>query len=285
MATVYLPLSSLSRKILVAEYGHEPIVPGRADWLSDVLRVDRRDTQFQARALSAIQTGVLISVSPGLADQIARQCDRLGVVLHRLHIEMLTRIMLAASNSGNAAKTAMQTFYETYNLDDDDLSQESAYREYQRFRRAFFEKKSANSAKKNRHFVLPDSRIWQGTRPEKKTLTNAQLDALCCILDERLQSARIRRLRRLTLQAHLYIYAVLGRRNYQALARKFQRHPANVYRAMNTVRRRIRQDERFAAAILPILNGSIVLPVSESGSNLCTTPPPAAPAISNQETL
>ena len=169
MATVYLPLSSLSRKILVAEYGAEPIAPGRADWMSDVLRVDRRDTQFQARALELIRSGVLLSVSPALADRVTQQAERLGVVLHRLHIEMLTRIMLAASESGQPAKTAMQCFYDAYDLDEDDLSQESAYREYQRFRKTFFERKQANSAKKNRAVVTPDSRIWQGASGEKKT--------------------------------------------------------------------------------------------------------------------
>lgn len=283
MATVYLPLSSLSRKILVAEYGAEPIAPGRADWMSDVLRVDRRDTQFQARALELIRSGVLLSVSPALADRVTQQAERLGVVLHRLHIEMLTRIMLAASESGQPAKTAMQCFYDAYDLDEDDLSQESAYREYQRFRKTFFERKQANSAKKNRAVVTPDSRIWQGASGEKKRPTNTQLDAICDLLDERLRLARIRRLQRLTMQAHLYIYAVVGGRDYKALSRRFSRHPANVYRCMNAVRRRIRFDKAFAAAILPLIEQSAVLPAAPAAAHLCATPPPAVPAISDPE--
>ena len=47
MATVSLKISRFSRKIIIAEYGYaEPVVPGRADWLSDQLRIDRSDTRF-----------------------------------------------------------------------------------------------------------------------------------------------------------------------------------------------------------------------------------------------
>lgn len=278
MATVLLPLSSFSRKILLAEYGGtEPIEPGRADWLSDVLRVDRSDTRFPARAIDALNSSLMLVTTPAVADHISAQGKCLGVVLHRHHIEMLTRAMLAVATAGGAAKTAMQTFFDTYDLDDDDLSQESAYREYQRFRRNFFKKMQAKAAKKSRPDVLRDSRIWQGSGAETGACTNTELDALCAVASARIRAARIRRIQRISFQAHLYIYAVRGGRDVAAIARRFRRHKANVYRALATVRRRLRHDRRFAEAILPLLDAGAVLPGPAAAAHICANSPKTEP--------
>lgn len=284
MATVFLPVSTFSRKILLSEYGGaEPVVPGRADWLSDQLRIDRSDTGFSAAALSALSTGILIEAPARLADRIARDGQRIGIVIHRLHIEQLTKHMLSAALMGVEAKRAMRTFYELYRLDDDDLDEQSVYREYGRFRSNFFRKISAKSGTKSPDDVRPESRIWQGISGESERVSNAVLAALCEILTDRLHLCRIRRLKRLTKQAHIYIWARRGRRRWDDIGKRFGCRRSSVYRALKSVRARIREDKRFARAILPLLDASFVLPAPPPAGNLCCIPP-AAPAFSDPET-
>lgn len=279
MATVYLPLSSFSRKILLTEYGgEEPVVPGRADWLSDQLRTDRSDTKFSDRVLALMATGIRLEVPAAIADHIATQGHRLGVVIHRNHIEQLTRHMLSAVILGSEAKRAMRAFYDLYDLDDDDLDEQSVYREYGRFSKKFFEKIDAKAATKSAGVVRRDSRIWQGANAQAPRVTNATLESVCAALDERLRELRIRRLKRLTKQAHVYLWYMCGRRRVEKVARTFGIHRSGVYRAIKSVRRRIRSDKAFAGAILPLTDPAFVLPAGAAQPNLCATPPAAAPA-------
>lgn len=261
MATVFLPLSRFSRKIILAEYGTaEPVVPGRADWLSDQLRIDRRDTRFPDNALAALSATVLLEVPASLADRIAIDGQRTGAVLHRLHIEQLTRHMLSAVIMGGEAKLAMRAFYDMYRIDDDDLDEQSVYREYGRFSRKFFQKISAKSVTKSGNAVRPDCRIWQGVSLPVPRITNAALDAICDLLDERLRECRIRRLTRLTRQAHIFIYCVRGQRTPTKAAERFKVSRRSVYRALRAVRHRMRDNKRFAQVILPLTDLAFVLP-------------------------
>lgn len=284
MATVYLPLSSFSRKILLTEYGFEdPVTPGRADWLSDMLRIDRSDTRFADSVTQQLTSGLHLQVSAALADRIVHQGVAIGAVIHRHHIEQLTRHMLASSMGITNAKASMQAFYEYYGLDDDDVAQESVYREYNRFKRVFFRAKRATTAKKSAVPVRPNSQVWQGFSGIESRISNADLEALCRHLDERLAASRIRRVQRLSEWSRMYIYAVRGGRPPHAIARRFRKHLATVYRAQGYVRLRIRRDRRFAAAILPLLDDSFVLPGEGAGRHICTKTPAAAPAASYPE--
>lgn len=271
MATVHLRISPLSRKIILSESGGiEPVTPGRADWLSDCLRIDRSDTGFSPAAQAVLRTSLLLDVPPALADRITSGGDRIGMVLHRLHIEMLTRYMLSAAALGKEAKAAMRAFYDLYDLDDDDLDEQSLYREYSRFRKTFFEKITAKSGTKSPLVVQPDSRLWQGVSAASRRISNAALDALCAHLDERLRDCRIRRLARLSRQARIYIYCIRGRRSPRKVAERFGIGKSSAYRALRAVRNRMRDNKQFAAAILPLLDESFVLPAPDEAGHLCT---------------
>ncbi len=279
MATVYLPLSSFSRKILLTEYaGADPITPGRADWLSDMLRIDRSDTRFPESVTASIRSGVLLNVSATLADRIIHQGERIGAVIHRHHVEQLTRYMLASSMGIANAKAAMQAFYEHYRIDDDDMSQESLYREFSRFKRTFFRNTPAKTATKSQVHVPRNSQLWHGFSAHENRITNALLDDLCALLDERLAASRIRRLQRITEHAHIYLYTVRGGRTPDLVAKRFKKHRATIYRAVGYVRTRIRRDRRFAEAIMPLLDPSFVLPSQSAPAHLCINTPVAVPA-------
>lgn len=271
MATVFLPTSSFSRKILLVEYGGvEPVVPGRADWLSDQLRIDRSDTGFSTNLLATLTTGLLVEVPAHVADRISLQGTRTGAVLHRLHIEMLTRHMISSVMMGCEAKKAMRNFYDTYGLDDDDLDEQSVYREYGRFSRNFFAKIEAKSGTKSHNAVRPESRIWQGVFAEKDRPSNTHINTLCEAFDTRLRACRIRRVKRLTKQAHIYIWSKRGNRRWDEIGKRFGIQRSSVYRALKSVRKRIREDKAFSRAILPLLDPAFVLPAPGTPVHLCT---------------
>jgi hypothetical protein len=258
--TVFLPLSKFSAKILATEYGGQsPITPGRADWLSDILRINRSDTRFTPEEEAIIQSGLMIQVPPPVAQLVEAQSLRIGIVIHRLHLENLSRHMAACAircpGKGHAT-AAMRDYYQMYGLDDDDFSPESAYREYSRFSKKFLSKPATNIAAD----VRPKSRVWQQADTSVQRINHEQLDRICAYLDERFAEARIRRVQILSQHAHMYIYAVRGGRDVAAIARRFKRHRANVYRALAHIRHRLKNDERVAKAMRPLLNPSFVLP-------------------------
>lgn len=266
---IFLPLSSFSAKIILTEYGTtQPITPGRADWLSDIIRIDRSSTRFTAEEESVIVTGLQMSVPDSLAEQIKSQGLRLGIVIHRLHIENLSRHMAACAMrfpSKGLAMAALRDFYDHYNISDDDFALESAYREYSRFRKKFL----ANPATNKTHRVLPESRVWQHRDNTVENINQVGLDALCRVLDTRLVNARIRRHKVLARQAYIYIYAVRGGRDIAEISRRFKVHRANVYRAIQRIRLRLKSDRVFQKAIGPLLDTSFVLPAPLSGIDIC----------------
>lgn len=266
---IVVPLTPMSAKILATEYGRSPITPGRADWLSDVLRIDRSSTRFTPEEEAAVSSGVLLNVSPKVASQIERQGKRLGVVIHRLHLENLSRHMAACSMrfpTKGLAMVALRDFYDYYGLSDDDFSQESAYREYSRFRKKFL----ANSATNSRHRVRPESRIWQQRDNQVEHINQAGLDVLCRVLDDRLRQARIRRREVLARHAYIYIYAVRGGRDIAEISRRFKKHRANVYRAISHIQGKMKSDARFARILGPILSPAFVLPAPSQATDICS---------------
>ncbi len=279
---IFLPLSSFSEKILRTEYeGFQPISPGRADWLADVIRIDRTTTRFTPEEEAVVKSGLEIKVPAQLAAQIQAQGLRLGVVIHRLHLEQLSRHMHACSlrfPGKGLAMSALRDFYAQYSLSDDDFSQESAYREYSRFRKKFL----ANSATNISRTVRPQSRIWQYRDNSVEAINQAALDELCRALDARLEAARIRRREILARHGYIYIYAVRGGRDIGEIKRKFKKHRANIYRALAHIRHRIKTDRKFARAILPLLDPSYVLPPPSGAPHICDEKD-SGPAPANQE--
>jgi hypothetical protein len=267
---IFLPLSSFSAKIILTEYGSkQPITPGRADWLSDVIRIDRSQTRFTLEEESVIGSGIQVKVPGLIAEQIKSQGLRLGIVIHRLHLENLSRHMVACAMrfpSKGLAMSALRDFYTHYGISDDDFSLESAYREYSRFRKKFF----ANPATNKTARVLSDSRIWQRRDNTVNHINHEGLDALCRILDTRLESSRIRRHKVLARQAYIFIYAVRGGRDIGEISRRFKVHRANVYRAIARIKSRLRQDRHFSRVLSPIIDPLFVLPAAPMDPDICT---------------
>lgn len=266
---MFLPLSSFSAKILATEYGGiQPIIPGRADWLSDVIRIDRTTTRFTTEEEAVVKSGLDIKVPNPLAAQIENQGLRLGVVIHRLHLENLCRHMAACAMrfpGKGYAMSSLRDFYNYYDISDDDFSLESAYREYSRFRKKFL----ANPATNKNRRVLPKSRVWRHRDNDVENINQVGLDALCRVLDQRLEAARIRRRDVLARHAYIYIYAVRGGRDIGEIKRRFKKHRSNVYRAIAHIRQRLKTDKRFARALMPLLDPSFVLPVPEIKADIC----------------
>lgn len=270
MVTVQIRVSPFSRKILLTEFGGaEPVRPAKADWLADVLHIDRRHTNFRQRYFDALTTTIHIDLVDAAAERLRYQGNRLGVVLHRLHIEQLSRHMVAAKLIGSEAKEAMLIFYQHYGLDDDDFSMDSAYREYQRFQRTFFREKHTKSAKKSAPVVLRFSRILQGEHVASERPTIGYLNALSEYLEQELSRQPYRSRLRMLQQAVCYIYCVRGSMKPTEVARRTKRHLANVYKAIRATRRRMKKDVAFARLVREICSESFVLPAPAAAGHLC----------------
>lgn len=270
MVLITVRVSPFSRKILLAENGGTmPVAPAKADWLSDVLRIDRRDTNFRLLYIEALTTEIQLEVPERLAAQLHAQGDRIGVVLHRLHLEQLSRHMISARLMQAEVKKALRQFYDYYDISEDDFSEESAYREYQRFRRLFFRENAAKSATKTQPVVTRKSRIWQPEIPESQRPTLTHLRALISHFADLVAEQRYRRHYRLMRQAACYIYTVRGGLSNEKVCKHTGRHRASVFRALAAVRKRMKKDKEFARMLHLVCDESFVLPEAAPADHLC----------------
>lgn len=130
MVLVSLPLSSFSKKIILADYGHAPIQLGKGDDLLYLLccrRPQGKDDPVSVRLSDRLD--FLVS------EQVAKcvKARTTGWVLHQMHLHRLCTHVQSVILAGGTAEGAIESFYQVYGLGDDDFSFESAYKRWQRF--------------------------------------------------------------------------------------------------------------------------------------------------------
>ena len=130
MVLVSLPISSFSKKIILADYGQAPIQLGKGDDLLYLLccrRPQGKDDPVSVRLSDRLE--FLVS------EQVAKcvKARTTGWVLHQMHLHRLCTHVQSALLSGGTAEGAIDIFYQAYGLGDDDFSYESAYKRWQRF--------------------------------------------------------------------------------------------------------------------------------------------------------
>lgn len=129
--TIYV--SPLSKKILLAEYGCEPLTVQKGDMLYDQMRTGRKGKRVGERTMKNLSEPVKIAMYDDLAVFIRNRNAALGILINNYHRDLLMRYIDALQEMNIPIRESVRMFYKKYNITEEDYSQEAAWRRFSFF--------------------------------------------------------------------------------------------------------------------------------------------------------
>ena len=257
MKLITLRVHPLTRRVLLSEYGAEPLRIGQRDILYSALTTgqtfDRNDLTHADRLLTGT---VSLEVSDSLAEHLRLKWRMVGLHLFRWHKDWMFRFAATRVRSGTSAKGAIREWLDLYDVGEDDYSADTAYKKWQRSG-WFLQKKNSDFSgkllKTRGSKISGKSGIYaKSKRPSKHlVLTIREVDIE--IESAKCASFICAQLRRppknLLEQIRAYLYKELGGYTDREISEKMQ-HPLTTINDMrHSLRRRANQNP-FIAGVL-----------------------------------
>lgn len=148
MHIVTIPCHPLSRKVLLAQYGEEPITLRNHDPLFDILTATRVRSAT-ARAREAFRSTVDFALDERIAANVNENALQVGMRLFRYHKPMLYWFVLGVYRGRGKGVVwgAIEEFLRLHDVDEDEYSTETAHKLFQRFGWNFDEKNARFSGR------------------------------------------------------------------------------------------------------------------------------------------
>jgi hypothetical protein len=234
MLIVTLPVHPLTRRVLLKEYGAEPITMGDHDFLfSQLTSAKLRDRTI--RSAEVLSARITLCVHDALALHLNKLSNAraAGATLFRLHKEMLVRYADAVTRTKGkgAARPAIEQWLSLYDVDEDEYSTDTAYKLWQRWNWKLKEKnphfagqlrgKSGVKVSGKKGVRAKKARPLE---PLKMTLSEMQIEAAAARFTTLVQSCFRRPPFRIAKQARIYYYMVYGQLSCRQAAGKLG-HP------------------------------------------------------------
>lgn len=144
MTLIRINVSKLSKKILTRDHHRWPLKVTRRNTLYSLLHSDSTD-KVNVHLTEVIELHV--SSPP-------KSYKNAGENIHRFHLRMMELFVFAQYQVSGEGMSGINSFYDYYDLDDDDYDTDSAYRRWQRFLHQKKQDSPAFLAKKNKGSVL-----------------------------------------------------------------------------------------------------------------------------------
>ncbi|HNQ31624.1 MAG TPA: hypothetical protein PKJ68_04035 [Candidatus Woesebacteria bacterium] len=244
---ITLPVSRLSKKMLLSEYPCDErtalIKAGAHTLLCRQLRMKYRDKYQHLRTHELLVDSVKISAPqmPPLSDAARAM---IGYMVHQEHRMSIMRWIESAVILGHTASEGIRTFFERYDLDDDDLNYESVFRQWQRHKRRIMQDVSEDDLAAVRNFAKEN--------PPPPTLEDQErrFQIFISRITDHLYDSR--QMWRRGQVRNLRLYMRSRSERIDDLAVEYGIHASNVYRAVQQAQRWIseRRIVREAAAAL-----------------------------------
>lgn len=124
----------LTRRVLLAEYGVEPIRIGQRDLLFSMLSfVQLRDRVEMQKINEELTATIDLKIHDALALHLQRVWYMVGAHLFRWHKDMMCRYADTSSRLGRPVKTAIEEWLNLFGVEEDDYGMEAAYKCWQRW--------------------------------------------------------------------------------------------------------------------------------------------------------
>lgn len=131
---IEIPVAPLTRKILLAKHGGvEPLHLGHRNLLYQQMCYRQEETNYLPRHQQALTTYIKIDVHRHLWEKVRSKPWQVGYHLYNLHKQEFFTYMEGATAAGAEQKASLRKFFEKYGIDEDDFSEETAYRIWKRF--------------------------------------------------------------------------------------------------------------------------------------------------------
>lgn len=149
MNIVELPVHPMSKRMLLAEYGYEPIRLRHHDRLFEQFRVDpHRISSNLSLVRGTLSTTIQVELNDTLAASLAQRGKpsfRIGIHIYKEHLNMLFTHVAAYVGMGLEATMGIAEFLNKYGIEEDDLAFETAYRYWHREQKRKNKRKNGHS--------------------------------------------------------------------------------------------------------------------------------------------
>lgn len=251
MTFLKIPCTPFSRKIILRENHGEPVKLTRYHSLWSVLRPHAPGEGLHAGPVSTRLTShFLVECDDRMAARLQSHHSDAGVVLHTFHIDAMCRFIWSLGIAKIEATKAIDIWFETYGIDEEDYSRETAHRAWiranQEFSKVFGKKRGTKTPLNVLDLRRPGDDIFHLKSDKEIDLEAARISA--ALLAERPQTPKY-----VLTQIHQWLYVECGRRKVRAVAKKFNKSRRRTYVAIERVRGYLQYDSGFAAVVRPTI--------------------------------
>lgn len=242
MTILTIFVSALSKQILLTEYdGVEPIAFDKRSTYYDHLRSVRKNVPLKKRTLDLLSEELKIVVYDDLAQFIRNKNVNIGLALYNYHRDVLMRYVETCDEVGIPIKSAVERFYQKYNLSDWDYAQDVAYRTYATFKAN--RKKSGIFSRTHSVPVTSRTAIAK-TRPEYAVFISTAKNIVSGLQQHRQMPPKFHK--------HLVWYLLYTNAGYsiRKVAAKTGSHRSTVWGGIESIRSWMISDRKVAAAIM-----------------------------------
>jgi hypothetical protein len=135
MKSITLPVSRLTRAMLLRKYGSEPIRLDRADIRRKELMHVGTSNKHMERKQHALNTSITLQLNNHEADHLAGKLAEVGYYLYQQDKIRIFLFVWARVTAGLPALQAIYDYYSLHNIEEDDFAIETAERLWKRWRK------------------------------------------------------------------------------------------------------------------------------------------------------
>lgn len=245
MLHIEVPCHPLSKRVLISEYGNEPIVMNNHDPLFYLLTCAPLRTRRTVGIFDQLSTTVTFLVNERLAFHIKKYDWQIGFALLKHHKRELCQFTASAVTLGfkGGARGALYFWLQDKRVAEDEYSLETAYKLWQRFgwkicdgkNTTFFGhlsgKAGAFLAEKKRSVPKPGKPIqWQ-----KMTLSEIEIELAAMRFAKAVSQCFTRQPKKLAGHARIYYYTRYAQMSERCLSRRLDIPRTSIQHAVRTI--------------------------------------------------
>jgi hypothetical protein len=184
MRQIQIPVHPLTKRVLLAEYGCEPIAFPNQDFTFNLLSADHRRDRAPQHGLK-LTASISIVVDDTTARHLSRHSVSVGLRLFRYHQQLVCRHADSANRIQGKGhiKAAIEQWLAAYKVDEDEYAVETAYKLWQRWtwkitenNRDFFGRRRGMSASISSKKMRLRAKAAKSHFPLRATLKECQVE-------------------------------------------------------------------------------------------------------------
>lgn len=228
MRQITIQVHPLTKRVLLAEYGCEPIAFPNQDFTFNLLTADHRRDRAPQHGLK-LTSSIALVVDDATARHLARHSISVGLRLFRYHQQLVCRHADSANRIQGKGhiKAAIEQWLAAYQVDEDEYAAETAYKLWQRWtwkitgnNRDFFGRRRGMSASISSKKLRARANTPKSQFPLRATLKECQAELAASRFAEGIRRCFSSPGKKVAEQARIYYYIQYGGMSCRDVAQK-----------------------------------------------------------------